>query len=172
MMILCKNYDTGQRSYTFSLFNDGGTLKLQAIIDQDGDGVTRDIYRWNWTPSTSTWYHLALTITPGNASATTFEVFIDGVSQGNGTAVVSGNVSGIFNGTAPFQIGCNNQPGTPDQFFDGKIDEVRVWNTVRTSTQINDNKGVRLTGSESNLQAYWPFEALVSVGGAFLLLFT
>jgi len=36
------------------------------------------------------------------------------------------------------------------------IDEVRVWNTVRTESDINGNKSVLLSGSQQGLVAYWP----------------
>ena len=169
MYILSKVKVTGdQRSYHFLLINDAGVLKLQAQILQDGTTTTRDTFRWNWTPTTGTWYHLALTITPAYASATTFEVYVDAVSQGNGTMIHNGNVSAIHDGTARFVIGQTDDL-TAGEYFDGKIDEVRVWSTIRTGTQISDNKGVELLGTESGLQAYWPFETLAATGAVAIL---
>ncbi len=39
--------------------------------------------------------------------------------------------------------------------YAGQIDEVRVWNTTRTLTQIRDNMGKRLIGTETGLVAYY-----------------
>ena len=39
--------------------------------------------------------------------------------------------------------------------YAGQIDEVRVWNTTRTLTQIRDNIGKRLIGTEAGLVAYY-----------------
>jgi hypothetical protein len=43
-------------------------------------------------------------------------------------------------------------------YFDGLIDEVRVWNTARTAGEIQAAMGSILTGSETGLRAYWRFE--------------
>lgn len=40
--------------------------------------------------------------------------------------------------------------------FNGRIDEFRIWNTVRTETQIRDNMNTELVGNESGLVGYWP----------------
>jgi hypothetical protein len=42
-------------------------------------------------------------------------------------------------------------------FFSGRIDEVRVWNGVRTSTEIANNMHVRVPGNTPGLQGYWDF---------------
>lgn len=153
MTIISKSLNTGnQRGYEFHLFNDSGTLKYQVNIDQDGDGVTRDVVRWTNTPSTGTWYHLALTCDISAATATTFELFIDSASQGNGTAVTSGNCASIYNNTTAFIVGAY---GTPSQYFDGKIDETRVWSDIRTSGEISANYQKELVGDEAGLVAYY-----------------
>ena len=40
-------------------------------------------------------------------------------------------------------------------YFDGQIDEVRVWNVARTQEQIQATMNVELSGSESDLLAYY-----------------
>lgn len=55
----------------------------------------------------------------------------------------------------PVRIGASG--GFGDRFFDGAIDEVRIWNVARTQQQLADNKTVDLTGSESGLVTYFPF---------------
>ncbi len=40
--------------------------------------------------------------------------------------------------------------------FNGSLDEIRLWDDVRTQTEIQDNMLTPLAGSESNLVAYWP----------------
>ena len=39
--------------------------------------------------------------------------------------------------------------------FDGLIDEVRIWNDKRTSTEISNNYQTQLNGNEAGLVAYW-----------------
>jgi len=55
-----------------------------------------------------------------------------------------------------FAIGASQQNG-PNQFFKGKIAEVRVWNTERTQAEIQANMNLELTGEESGLVSYFPF---------------
>ena len=43
--------------------------------------------------------------------------------------------------------------------LDATVDDIRVWNTARTSQQIADNFKNELLGTETNLQAYWNFDA-------------
>jgi hypothetical protein len=158
--LIAKDDTASNRSY-FLRYSTTDT-QLEAGVN---DGSNWDLYYYDWTPTPGTWYHLAVTINTGNASATTFEFFIDGSSVGNGTALLSANITAIQNGTAPFSIGSDGA-GTVGQLFDGVIDEVRIWNDVRTVSEINNNKSVELTGSEDNLVAYWPFEPGIAVASS------
>ena len=42
-------------------------------------------------------------------------------------------------------------------YHTGKIDEVRIWDDVRTQAEIQDNMYKELVGNESNLVAYYNF---------------
>ena len=46
--------------------------------------------------------------------------------------------------------------GAASHYFDGIIYELRLWNTARTVTEINQTLKTHLTGNESGLVAYWP----------------
>ncbi len=76
------------------------------------DGTTTGGADKSWSPSTGTWYHVAL-VRSGN----TLIYFIDGTSIG--TAAISG---AIFDGTAALQIGAYNSGA----FLNGWVDEVRI----------------------------------------------
>jgi|GEM_PF-991227 len=49
--------------------------------------------------------------------------------------------------------------GWNDGFFHGQIDEVRIWNTPRSETQIQENRDKRLNGDEEGLIGYWRFDS-------------
>lgn len=144
----------------------GVSRSFDFFYDHQGDGIKYlDVYifsnltTWDrvnlaYTLPLDTWTHLALTCTIANATATEFEFFVNGVSQGNGAVVDNNNISSMADSTTDLQIGAWSSSST----FDGLMDEVRIWNDVRTVTEINNNKSVELTGNESNLVAYWPFE--------------
>lgn len=144
--------DISTRSYLFYITSG----QLHALVC---NGVGYDLYNYPVNLQTGSWHHYALTCNVGNASATTFEFFVDGVSVGNGTAVISDNIATIQNTTTPVSIGARyGEEEAPKDFFEGFLDEVRIWNVVRTPTEIANNYNIELTGSETGLVAYYPFE--------------
>lgn len=156
--VIVSKYNTGgnQRSYQLGLVN-GVTLSptglaLELLVASNGS--TRDVVYCAWVPNLNQWYHVAATFTGANPVATEMEFFVDGVSKGNGTVVTDGSVTSAFDGTAPFMIGARQNSGSAALFFDGVIDEVRVWSTVRTAQQILDNKNVYFN-SASGLVGNW-----------------
>jgi hypothetical protein len=42
--------------------------------------------------------------------------------------------------------------------FTGSIDELRIWNTVRSQAQIQQNMNFRLIGNEAGLVGYYRFD--------------
>ena len=113
------------------------------------------IAAWDPGVTTGVWYHLAWTHDP-NIAAPKFEMFKNGTSLGKQDSFAHADIGLINNGTGDFNVGASSTNiGVPANFFDGKIDEVRIWNVIRTQTQINDNKAIELVGNESGLVGYW-----------------
>lgn len=98
------------------------------------------------TLSPNTWYHVAAVY-----NGSTLELFVDGVSDGS--VAWANNAS--YAATNYVRIGCGNYTGSNLNHLDGFIDEVRLWSTNRSSTELSNNKSIELTGSESNLSFYW-----------------
>ena len=136
------------RSYSWVLRNDTGLKMFAYVFNSAGNPDAR---YWAWTPTTGVWYHIAVTCDISQAVATELEFFVDGVSQGNGTASSDVGVTAINDSTVNFTIGARNN----GLYFDGCIDEVRVWNDIRSVAEILANKDRELTGGEANLAAYW-----------------
>ena len=132
------------------LYNDDGWLgvasnnKIYFYIDKSGESSAREVYS-NTTITTGTWYHVAVTWGSGG-----MKMYVGGVQQSQTNGVTSGIVSSGTN----LRIGARNAFGDYN-YFNGQIDEVRVWNVARTQAQIDQYKGVALTGSESGLLAYY-----------------
>ncbi|WP_177428681.1 LamG-like jellyroll fold domain-containing protein, partial [Candidatus Venteria ishoeyi] len=100
---------------------------------------------------TNTWYHLALL--PG---ATATEVLVDGVSIGSIDVAINTAQTGC-----PTNLGAAYNGGSNYvEFFDGDLDEVRIWNTVRTTDQIRAymNRDIPNPTGETNLVAYYQFD--------------
>ena len=96
------------------------------------------------TYSANTWTHIAATF---NSSGGSMKIYINGVLDPNSTT------SSISGNSARLLIGA-----TTSNYFNGQLDEIRLWNTVRTETQIQANMCQKLTGSETNLIGYWNFD--------------
>lgn len=144
--------DNNQISWTFALQNNGGVYRLRSLTSTNGSNY--EAVTSNWTPSTGVWYHVAMVY---DANVPSVKFYVNGVQQG---ATQSKSYSSIYDSTAALQIGVINYGGSPSQYLDGKVDELRIWNVARTQTEINNNKNIELTGSESGLVAYYPFEVL------------
>ncbi|OGG44149.1 hypothetical protein A2841_00385 [Candidatus Kaiserbacteria bacterium RIFCSPHIGHO2_01_FULL_48_10] len=134
------------RSYLFGIIGTGsGNTNMHAEMNSSSN--TANVAQ-NF--STDTWYHVAWVMSGSGGSGSTMYV--------NGTSVGTDNgVGGINDNTQSFLIGGRNLSGSVSNQLGGLIDEVRVWNTVRTQQQIQDNMNIELTGSESGLQGYWQF---------------
>lgn len=114
---------------------------------------------WNFYTSTvvlrtNEWQHLAFT-----KSGTTLKIFVNGALtyQNNsvGSSVLS-QTSYVGIGASPWN-GTSNQTTPQTELFAGGIDEVRVWSSARTDTEIANNMDLKLAGSTSNLLGYWDF---------------
>lgn len=55
-------------------------------------------------------------------------------------------------------IGARKKPTTAQDFADGIVDEVRIWNDIRTQSEIEDNMFETVSSSASGLVAYWQLE--------------
>ena len=106
----------------------------------------------------SNWVHVAFTF---NSASGLLQLFTNGVLSSSTTNDISGTVplAGQFlrQTTLPLNLGGERISEGP-LFAAGYMDEVRIWNTNRTSIQIEESRFCRLTGTESNLVGYWSFD--------------
>jgi hypothetical protein len=112
----------------------------------------------NYTLTIGTWFHLAFVLTPANSIGTKFEVFVNAASQGNGTTNVVGTTpTSIVDLSVELGLGLNGDPTFLETTyaFDGYFDDVRIWSEARSQANIAANYQTELSGSETNLQAYW-----------------
>jgi len=98
------------------------------------------------------WYHIAVKYDLSEATATEKELVLDGANLGNGTVDAGANVTAFATGTGNMGIG----QAAAGFYFDGYIDEVRVWNEWRSDANLQAHMFEELAGSESNLFQYWP----------------
>lgn len=108
--------------------------------------------------SAGTWVHIAFTYTFGTGSS--IVCYVNGSSVAGSWTSGTGN-SAVAANTEVLQLGCIHSVSGADELFDGLIDEVRIWNVIRTSGEISANYQAELSGSESGLAAYYPFETSI-----------
>ncbi len=93
----------------------------------------------------NTWTHVALVFNSGTA-----QIYINGVLDKTYTTAFSSLGQSSLN----FSLGATDS-GAQYYFFNGSMDEVRVWDTALDQNQIQSNLYHTLLGNETNLVGYW-----------------
>lgn len=93
------------------------------------------------------WHHVAVVRT--SALSNNISIYVDGILSNSGT--VNHNIT-----TNALNIGAYNFSGLT-QFFNGSIDEVRIWNRALSLAEIQNNMNCELSGIQSGLLRYYKF---------------
>tara|TARA_B100001996_G_scaffold378588_1_gene362983 strand:- start:568 stop:2451 length:1884 start_codon:yes stop_codon:yes gene_type:complete len=149
----------------------GGTRGLNIYIQSGtlyAGGWNRRTNESNWSPGTwlntasinnNQWHHVALVLNGGSSkSPDAIKLYLDGsfISSGEGSQLWGHNPANIgrtINGARYHDNSAGN-----GFTFNGKIDEVRIWNVARSLNQIATKKDTVLNGNESGLTAYYNFQ--------------
>jgi len=135
---------SGNLDDSFYLGIENGLVRWQINSGNSFNILTGNLYitAGNWYHITGTWDGMNQIIyINGNARNSTYYT---GVGPINNTA-------------EPVSIGKSINGGVPNWFFNGTIDEVRIWNISRTQTEIQANMNQELSGTEAGLIGYWKF---------------
>lgn len=156
--ILSKSWcGNSEYAYTFNVvdgkvrwgWNNNGNCNFSSMVE-----TTNIIY------NPGDCHHLAV-----SHSSSMVKIYVDGVEVP--TALMLGNYSNIAPSTEPFRLGIyKGLNGNFLYFMDGKIDELKIWNTIRTPQQVAFSMNNALLGNESNLVLYFDFENLIA--GSFI----
>lgn len=137
--VVAKSSLSTTRGYIFPRTDDGWTNFCVYLYINGAWRVVSAPY-----PALNTWHHLAATY-----DATTIRIYLDGTEVAN--LAVTGNIP--INANA---LAFGNQPGY-NEYFGGYVDEIRIWNVVRTPAQIQDKMYAQLNDPPANtgLVAYY-----------------
>ena len=130
----------GSDEYLFAF----STNHLLFYPDTSGTSIESSSFAFH----TGTWYHAAVCY---HYLSGEYCFYINGMLYSNGTFSATTQPAGtVF-------IACDAALST---FFDGGLDEIRIWNTTRTHSDIQDSMHYNVSGYEPCLSAYYRFDEL------------
>jgi hypothetical protein len=141
-----EDWASGDRGYVLRCGN-SGRLSFNVGINS----------AWSEVVTTTTvlnlnqWHHVA-----GTCNSTGLKIFVDGIEVGSTSVSVTMTASPY-----DLRIGECAYSNVSSRPFIGRIDEVRVWNTALTVTQLRDYMCKPITSSHpnySNLKGYWKLD--------------
>lgn len=125
------------------------TTTYQARLDISDNGTSTELATMSLNGlTTGVWNRLSISW----ASSTSLSTFyLNAVSLGT----FKGTKTSINSNLSLLYVGADKGASAIENYFDGLLDDVRVWSNVQTASQILINNQMQLTGSESGLQAYY-----------------
>lgn len=140
--IIGKYYNLDDKG--FQLYTIGGKAAISgrdnANIYRTADGTT--------LINDGKWHHLA-----GICNVSIWEIWVDGKLEGS---LNTGNLNADLTSVQPLTIG--NYAFYSDLYFNGEIDEVRIWNTARNSSDIRQYMCQKLNPNSPGLVGYYKLD--------------
>jgi YVTN family beta-propeller protein len=127
---------------------------MRAFFVRDGK-VQFDIFNWGVVATAGTyndgqWHHVALVVTK---SSQNIKIYVDGIMDCNQGM----NTDYYTSYTQATKIGYGNSGFPNPTYFNGSIDEVRIWNVARTEAEIRSSMIAEISVPQSGLDAYYRF---------------
>jgi len=121
--------------------------------DNENSGIT--------DPGTDQWIHFAL-----SWDGTAVRAFVNGVQKTMKSVLVAGapTAPGGMLATDRTQLTIGGNPR--GAYFNGTIDEFRVWSVARTAADITGTMHQTLAGTEAGLVGYWKFDETTGMTAA------
>jgi len=133
---------------------DETNFELSVTIEDTSANTVTHTTAGDGIPNDGSWYHFGVVVDRG---ADIIAIHIDGVVN-NGSASISA-VTATLETTAAFRCCANSAAG---EVFTGVLDEVRIWNDVRTAAEFLNNKDIEISPTSTNLVGYWHMDGKVS----------
>ncbi len=120
------------------------------VVTMINDGTIQYIHGSSIITSSNTfndefWHHVAVT-----HDGSTITLYVDGDVEGSSAD------PNFITDLSEFVFG-RRSPDISDQYFLGKIDEFRFWNSARNEAQVEGTMNQVLNGDENGLMGYWKF---------------
>lgn len=153
-MVSHADYTGNQGSYTWSV---GADNKLDLTVTDDGSFTEGHTMQFTSDAAVDSgagnWIHAAVSF---DISGETCVMYKNGSPFANSAIGVGTPSMGatLHNSTAKFALGCKFASGSAERFFDGKLDEARLHDTVRSAAWIDANKDDHIE-PDANVVGYW-----------------
>ncbi len=140
--------DSSEQGYSLRIAD--GDDKLLMLFKDSSANLTRFSLDTAFdSDDVGEWLHIAVAV---DVSAPSAVIYVNGqVSAHTATHTAATSIDDV---TAPFLIG--NVTGS-SKYFDGKINELRVFNDIRTAQEILDNYKRQFDGAVAGCQGCWNF---------------
>ena len=138
-VIVGKQGTNPDKGYCFTA-GENGRVEFTVSINEGWKAVS--------TPAllgTNAWYHIA-----GVYTGTQVMLYI------NGQLIQTEDAIGELTHGTGVVMNLGDNPTWPGRFWNGRLDEIRIWEVARTEAEIQANMSVELSGTESGLVAYYP----------------
>lgn len=149
---------TSERAYNVGVYQDP-TYNYKWFTTRTSATGGSDVVdlRRAYPLATSTWYHMAFVY---DASEGNIDIYLakDGDVEHTFVGTETKHTTSLKDSVSKFMIGTSDGDD-PTVFFDGLIDEVRVWSKVRSSSEIDADFRNELSGTETDLEGYWSFDS-------------
>lgn len=145
-------HNTGAyKEYSLEIEKSDANYNLR-LVRSLSDTPTLIVQKASWNPSTGIYYHVATTHNPSTGAA---NIVVDGTEIA--TATQTGTVDST---TAEVTIGTFSTSEILS--FDGRISLVRIWDTVRSVSDLNTNKCNVFGSAQTNMQAEWSLDNVLT----------
>ena len=127
---------------------EGGFIYFECAYNDDRDGQST-----NASFNDGEWHFVSAVYTPDGSSRG--RIFVDGIEQ---SGYFLGRSIPLTAGGATPEYALTIGSARVQAWFEGTIDEVRIWDRALNLEEITTNMYTPLTGLENGLVGYWPFD--------------
>lgn len=153
-IIALDNVGVGGSYYGFWFrFNSTGQLIFEIGDGSGAGGSDRRGKRTTTSVDLDTWSHVAVVA----SSVTDIKFYFNGVLQPSVNTDGGAINTSILHTTYPAYIGAQITPAAQHNFT-GQIDEVRLWNVLRTEEELRAHMCAKLSTYPVSLIGYWNFD--------------
>ncbi len=130
---------------SFAMWYEAGKLNAGVNPTSVGDAIG-----YTFAPVVGTWYQLTFTYDHVSSGQ---KLYVDGALVATGTTT-----SAPIYDTHAVIIGGDTDAGNPQGFFQGELDEVKIWDSVRGLDEVGLDVHSCTPGSFTGLRGYWALD--------------